>query len=817
MTGADTAIADALADWIEEAVALDDLIAPLDPAAIDRVTPHAGWTIGDVLRHLIALDEDAVLALAGSPDFAGARAAMQAGTAEPVAGETPALASFLRLRRYELGRIAERGQDALLARWRAGRVALAAAAQARGEDGPIEWFGPPMQASRLIAARQMETWCYGQDVHDALDVRRINRDRLRRIADFGVRTRSFAFKINALEVPPAPFIRLFAPSARVWEWGAADAADRVEGTAEDFALVVTQRRNVADTRLTVTGEGAARWMRIAQTIAGAPHAPPAPGLRATDPSAEPALPHAPTVPAAIAWLAARYGGRPQIIDAEGEACFAELEAQSRALARGLLARGVAKGARVGILMPNGRDFAVALLAAQRIGLVAVLLSTFARGEELAHLVRHADLHMLLMRDRDFAHDLTAVVGDALPELADWAAAAPLTIAAAPFLRAVHVAGNTVPGWARPLDDLVAAGLALPDRILAAAEAEVAAADPAVLIYTSGSAALPKAVLHSQGALVRQSFRMSAYTGFQPGDRLLTTMPLFWVGGLVTALMTSNYNGAALVCPAAPDAATLLATALAADVSHVALWPQQLAALLAQDTSGTLLARLRPMSAQHLGLFGFADAAHTPNALGMTETLGPHSMEYLGYPLPPGSEGSFGRRVGTIERAVIDRATGQPLPAGETGEIAVRGGHLMLGMHRRERDEVFTADGWYKTGDLGAIDAAGFLHFAGRDDDMVKSSGANISLREVELALAGLPGVQEAVTFGLPDRRGGEILVAAVVPRPGATLDQAALTTMLRAQLSSYKVPKRFHFLAATDIPRTASHKAHRGRLRAMFA
>ncbi|AYJ85259.1 maleylpyruvate isomerase family mycothiol-dependent enzyme (plasmid) [Sphingomonas paeninsulae] len=158
-------------------------------------------------------------------------------------------------------------------------MALETAALTFDTDEKIDWFGPPMRISRLFAARQMEVWCYGQDVYDTFGVKRINADRIRQVVDFGVRTRRFAFDINGLDVPTAPEVSLSSPGGEVWHWGDAQAVERIYGTAEQFALVVTQRRNIEDTSLVVQGDGAAKWMTIAQTIAGGPFTPPRPGLR----------------------------------------------------------------------------------------------------------------------------------------------------------------------------------------------------------------------------------------------------------------------------------------------------------------------------------------------------------------------------------------------------------------------------------------------------------------------------------------------------------------------------------------------------------
>ena len=158
----------------------------------------------------------------------------------------------------------------LLRRWRESREALGRALAEAPPDTAIPWFGPSMRPRSMATARLMETWAHGQDVADALGVRTEPSDRLRDICHLGVRTRDFAHVINDREVPDHPFrIELTGPNGDLWTWGETDAPDTVTGTAEDFCLVVTQRREVDDTGLVATGE-AATWLTFAQAFAGPP-------------------------------------------------------------------------------------------------------------------------------------------------------------------------------------------------------------------------------------------------------------------------------------------------------------------------------------------------------------------------------------------------------------------------------------------------------------------------------------------------------------------------------------------------------------------
>lgn len=216
------------------------------------------------------------------------------------------------------------------------------------------------------------------------------------------------------------------------------------------------------------------------------------------------------------------------------------------------------------------------------------------------------------------------------------------------------------------------------------------------------------------------------------------------------------------------------------------------------------------------MYGLADADHIPNALGMTETLGPHSACPVA-PLPPGHAGSFGTAVGGIERRIIDPETGKGRPPGEIGTLSLRGGALMTGMHRKEHAEVFDPDGFYRTDDLCRMDEDGHLYFTGRGSDMLKISGANVSPAEVERAIRNESAVKEVCVLGLANEDGGDMLVAAVITEIGADLSPVGMRSRLKAQMSSYKVPRHIFFIQEQEMPMTASGKIYKPELRRLLA
>lgn len=250
-------MSDTVASFLDECADLDALVADLDEPTWARATPAAGWTITHQIAHLAWTDEIADVAATDPQGFA---AEIEVAKQDPV-GHVDT--------RTEEGARATPAQ--LLARWRAGRERLAQTLRDAPADTKLPWFGPPMSPRSMATARLMETWAHGQDVADALGVTRTATSRLRDICHLGVRTRDFAYLINDRTPPAQPFrIELTGPDGDLWTWGEDESGEHaVTGTAQDFCLVVTQRRETGDTDLVATGE-AKEWLAIAQVFAGAP-------------------------------------------------------------------------------------------------------------------------------------------------------------------------------------------------------------------------------------------------------------------------------------------------------------------------------------------------------------------------------------------------------------------------------------------------------------------------------------------------------------------------------------------------------------------
>ena len=247
---------DLLEDLAAESGALDALLAPLEDAAWRTPTPAPGWTVAHQIAHLAWTDRVAALAARDPEAF---HVMLTAALQESGIGFVD----------QEAERGAQQTPAELLAAWRAGRHDLATALPEVPPGAKLPWFGPPMGAATMATARLMETWAHGQDVADALGVKREPTARLKNVAHLSVRTRDFAYIQRGLPVPDSEFrIELTAPDGSLWTWGPETAAERVSGPALDFCLLAAQRRHRDDLAVQVVGDQADQWLDIAQVFAG---------------------------------------------------------------------------------------------------------------------------------------------------------------------------------------------------------------------------------------------------------------------------------------------------------------------------------------------------------------------------------------------------------------------------------------------------------------------------------------------------------------------------------------------------------------------
>lgn len=517
-------------------------------------------------------------------------------------------------------------------------------------------------------------------------------------------------------------------------------------------------------------------------------------------------------------LARTVASRPEhlaVITGDESVTYDELDRRSAEMAQALLAAGAGKGTRIGLLAPDGVLWLTTFYAALRIGALITPISTLAAPPELAHIIRRSDVQILIgvrsFLRRDFEELLTA----ALPELTTQRGG-PLRLGAAPLLRSVWLDDAEGVPWARPVSELLASAeaTAVPDgSLLAAIELMVSPADDAFIVYTSGSTATPKAVVHAQRTVARQPPVLASYFGITADDRTMPLLPAFWMGGIAYALQVLS-TGGTLVYPRSPAIDDVLDMVEQHQVTCLIVWHRFSELRAAALDRGIDIDRVRGLGSPPRDPSGERiPTRRRSSPFGMSESFAIHSAERIDCPLPEDKPGAAGRAVNGIERRVVDPKTGETVPCGEVGELQLRGGALMSGFYGVPRDEVFTADGYYSTGDLVRIDEDGYAYFVGRTGDMIKTSSANVSRLEVEAALHALPEVDLALVTGLPDEERGELVAAAIVPTAGASPDEDSLREALKARLSSFKIPRRFVFITHEQVPRTSTGKVQLFELR----
>jgi acyl-CoA synthetase (AMP-forming)/AMP-acid ligase II len=485
------------------------------------------------------------------------------------------------------------------------------------------------------------------------------------------------------------------------------------------------------------------------------------------------------------------GDQPLLVCDQDRLSYADADRRSAHLARGLLALGAGKGTHIGVLYPNGAAWIVAMLAAARIGGVVIPVSTFATAPEMATQLAHADVEILLSADSHRGNDYRARLAE-------------IDKAELPLLR--HVLIDTEP---QRLAD---------ESLLEAMEADVDPSDVLAIIYTSGSTSAPKGVVHTHSSLIEHQRVLNGIRGLTSEDKLFCNSPFFWVGGIAFSILACMLTGATLVCSNAVDPGETLdlleaekptmtngfVAGIAALARHPSLPQRDLSSMRRGNLYPIMSPDVRPED---------PELRHT--MLGMTETGSVITISEDETDQPEHRRGSFGKPAPGFDTAIVDPDTGEAVEVGQIGEFCVRGPFLMQRYYNRAREECFDADGWFHTGDLVRTDADGFVYFIGRRGAMIKTAGANVSPAEVEKAIAKVSGLVAHVV-GLPDPDRGQVVAAVIALDDDTDFDESKLREGLKAELSAYKIPRRFAAVRGSDIPLMSSGKIDLPRLTKVF-
>ncbi len=523
-----------------------------------------------------------------------------------------------------------------------------------------------------------------------------------------------------------------------------------------------------------------------------------------------------TLPHFLGDVRARFAER-EALRFEGETwTYDRLGSEVDRVARGLLDAGVVKGARVAVWMANRPEWVVATFAAARLGAVVVPVNTFATPAERDHILRHGDASVLLMqRSLDklpFLDDLL----DAHPALSE-SEPGGVRCAALPQLRSVFCRGlESRRGAVETWQSLGERGAAVDAALVDALSDQVTPADDALIIYTSGTTALPKGVLHAQRAPVIQSWRFAESMGLESADRVYTAQPFFWTAGIAMSLGATLAAGACLITEEKFDPGRALGLIEAERATTVHAWPHQEKAMGEHpDAARRDLSRVRHVefTSPLAKLAGIEkDEWGTYGSYGLSETF------TLAASLPASApaelrSGTSGRVLPGNHMRILDPESGAVLERGGKGEIAVKGATMMRGYYKVEPERYLDADGYFHTQDGGWLDEDGLLHWTGRLSNLIKTGGANVSPLEIEGALADHPELRVAMAVGIPHPTLGEAIVLCAVPVQGAAPDEASLLGGLREKIAAYKVPRRVLFFSADELEMTGNQKIQVAPLR----
>jgi fatty-acyl-CoA synthase len=510
-----------------------------------------------------------------------------------------------------------------------------------------------------------------------------------------------------------------------------------------------------------------------------------------------------------------HGSRTALVTMDERWSYADLKRRVDHLARALVSEGVGKGSRVGLLMENLPDWVAFAFATTGLGAVLVPISTFSKRGDLEFQLRHADVSHLFLSARFLENDYLGMLRAIVPELAEAPGGAILS-SALPSLRAVVVrAGGDLPAGCREWQEFEAAAAGVPEAIVTGMRESVDPQDECYLLYTSGTTARPKGVVHVHDGVARNGWRIGEYQGLDETDVVWFYYPFFFSAGCINVMLGSLSHGASLIVQASfePGPALELIEQEKATAWH--LWPHTLKALTSHPDWN-----VRDHSRLHKGTGPFdammggppEDGLGGVNMYGMTETCTAFTCTRADEPLPVRLT-TQGHPMAGNELKIVDPESGDRLPDGETGEICVKGPAVLRRYYKVDPAETFDAEGFFRTGDLGHVDADGRLHFGQRIKDMIKTGGINVSPADVESKLVQIEGVAAAYAFPLPSDDKGEVVGAALVVAQGHEPSDEKLLARCRELLSGYKRPQALLLLSEAQVPMTGSGKVQKVVLR----
>ena len=502
--------------------------------------------------------------------------------------------------------------------------------------------------------------------------------------------------------------------------------------------------------------------------------------------------------------------------------YREFNERCRLVAKGLLAMGIKKGDHLSIWAYNVPEWVVLQFATAKIGAVLVTVNTSYKSAELEYILKQSDSSTLFLvqqfKDTDYVQTLTDVV----PELAS-CKPGELKSATLPYLKHVVFLGEGAPDGMINFERIIELGREVPDARLQEVEAGLSQHEVINMQYTSGTTGFPKGVMLTHHNVVNNGFNIGECMRFTEKDRLCIPVPFFHCFGCVLGVMACVTHGTTMVPVEIFDPLKVLQaieterctavhgvpTMFIAELEHPEFARFDLTSLRTGIMAGSncpieVMRRvIRDMHASEITI-AYGQTESSP-VITQTRTDDPLELKVA----------TVGRVLPNVELKIVDIESGAELPPGKQGELCTRGYLVMKGYYKmpEETAKAIDAEKWLHTGDLAVMDEHGYCKITGRIKNMIIRGGENIYPREIEEFLYTHPKISDIQVYGVPDRKYGEQVMAAIVPKKGVELTEEEVKEYCHGKIANYKIPKYVRFVES--YPMTASGKIQKFKLREM--
>jgi acyl-CoA synthetase (AMP-forming)/AMP-acid ligase II len=504
-----------------------------------------------------------------------------------------------------------------------------------------------------------------------------------------------------------------------------------------------------------------------------------------------------TIPAVFQAAVAGYPDGEALVFPDTRLSYRQLDERAQCFATSLMGLGIRPGDAVGILMPNAIDNVATFLAATIAGAFCVPINSRFRPRELAHVIADSGMRVLVTSDIIADHvDFAERLGEAFTELEKAAIGTTPALEHAPGLEHIVMLGKSEQPGMLTEQQFIAAGAQIDKADQESRSSAITSTQYAMMLYTSGTTAMPKGCAIKHGQLVSVSSNIAERLGLEHGDRLWNALPMFHASSLLP-LLAAFHKQATFISLVHFDPGEALQQLYNENVTlawpaYTTIWQP---VLTHQDFDPDRLGQLRGLLCvgprETLEMMEKAlPRARVMSCYGLTECSGLPVMPWF-TDTAKVRYGTCGRPMEGIEVQIRDPEIGEELAAGKRGALWMRGDYVIDGYWNDpiKTAQSFDPEGWFNTGDMASMDDEGYLYFHGRLKDTLKVGGENVAAVEVEAYLSTHPSIKIAAVVGIPDEKYGEVPVAFIEFRPGKTAQSEELIAFCRKGLAGFKVPR----------------------------